>query len=150
MWKQDFILSNSSLRYDQEPRGQGSHVPPQQPCCLYPLQQHSPLLRKFYPSEDWLSSICLTSVIAQELVFPSWHLPQTTRVGRYEMFLLLLLLLGRWHFLAKHALSTRSLRKAYTFKTKDKRQLLRTSQAIVYRFFFVKFLYFYRALWLHC
>ena len=27
------------------------------------------------PSEDWLSSIWLTSVITRELVFPSWHKP---------------------------------------------------------------------------
>ena len=40
---------------------------------LIALQRHSPLLRKFYPSEDWLSSRCLTSVILQELVFPSGH-----------------------------------------------------------------------------
>ena len=42
--------------------------------CLYSkiaLQQQSPLLRKLYPSEDCLSSRCLTSVIAPELVFPS-------------------------------------------------------------------------------
>ena len=41
------------------------------------LQQHSPLLRKFCPPEDWLRSRCLTSVIARELVFPSWHQPLT-------------------------------------------------------------------------
>ena len=41
------------------------------------LQQHSPLSRKFYPSENWLSSSCLTSVITRELVFPSWYQPLT-------------------------------------------------------------------------
>ena len=48
----------------------------ERPCWLHALvaiQQRSPLFRKFYPSEDWLSSRCLTSVIARELVFPSWH-----------------------------------------------------------------------------
>ena len=38
------------------------------------LQQHSPLTRKFYSSEHWLSSRCLTSVIMRELVFPPWHI----------------------------------------------------------------------------
>ena len=28
-----------------------------------------------YPSENWLSSRCLTSVIVQALVFPPWHQP---------------------------------------------------------------------------
>ena len=32
---------------------------------------HSPLPRRVYPSENWLSSGCLTSVIVRELVFPS-------------------------------------------------------------------------------
>ena len=30
-----------------------------------------------YPSKNWLSSRCLTSVIVRELVFPSWHQPLT-------------------------------------------------------------------------
>ena len=47
---------------------------PGQPCWLYAwiaLQQHSPILRELKQSENWLSSRCLTSVIVQELVFPS-------------------------------------------------------------------------------
>ena len=39
---------------------------PEQPRWLYALiflQQYSPLPRRFYPSENWLSSRCLTSVI---------------------------------------------------------------------------------------
>ena len=40
---------------------------------LIALQQHSPLPRRFYPSENWLSSRCLNSVIVRELVFPSWR-----------------------------------------------------------------------------
>ena len=53
---------------------------PEQPCWLYSsisLQQHSPLPRRFYPSENWLSSRCLTSVIIGELVFPSCQQPLT-------------------------------------------------------------------------
>ena len=50
--------------------------------------------RKFYPSEDWLSSRCLTSVIA--LVFPSWHQPLTSQL----------------HYLAK-----KSRRKKIDFKS---------------------------------
>ena len=37
------------------------------------LQQHSSLPRRFDQSGNWLSSRCLTSVITQELVFPSSH-----------------------------------------------------------------------------
>ena len=56
----------------------GQISPSPQATMLIALQQHSPLLRKFYPSEDWLSSRCVTSVIARELVlFPSWHQPPT-------------------------------------------------------------------------
>ena len=47
------------------------------PCWLYTLialRQHSPLPRRFYPSENWLSSRCLTSVIIRELAFPYWLL----------------------------------------------------------------------------
>ena len=39
---------------------------PKQPYWLYSqiaVQQHSPLLRKLYPSEHWLRSRCLTSLI---------------------------------------------------------------------------------------
>ena len=53
---------------------------PEQPCWLYAstaLQQHSQLPRTFCPSENWLSSRCLTSLIVRELVFPSWHQPLT-------------------------------------------------------------------------
>ena len=39
---------------------------------LYSSTLYSP--EGFYPSEDWLSSRFLTSVIVRELVFPSWHL----------------------------------------------------------------------------
>ena len=59
--------------------GRISHLPEQQ-CWLYALDcstAGSPLTRKFYPSGNWLSSRCLTSVIVQELVFPSWHQPLT-------------------------------------------------------------------------
>ena len=48
-------------------KGRISHLP-EQPCWLYSkiaLQQHSPVLI-FFPSEDWLSSRCLTSVIKRE------------------------------------------------------------------------------------
>ena len=47
---------------------------PEQSCWLYALialQQHSPLHRKYYPTENWLSSRCLTSAIERELAFPS-------------------------------------------------------------------------------
>ena len=49
---------------------------PEQPCwfhALIALQLHSPLPRRYYPTENWLSSRCLTSVIGRELVFPSLH-----------------------------------------------------------------------------
>ena len=45
-----------------------------QPNLLYTLialQQHSPLPRRFRPTENGLSSRCLTSVIVRKLVFPS-------------------------------------------------------------------------------
>ena len=41
------------------------------------------LTRKFYPSENWLSSRFLTSVIVRELVFPSWHQPLTIFSNEY-------------------------------------------------------------------
>ena len=44
----------------------------EQPCwlpALNALEQHSPLIRRFYPSDNWLRSRCLTSVIVRELVF---------------------------------------------------------------------------------
>ena len=44
----------------------------EQPCWLYAyiaLQQHSPLPRKFDPSENWLRSRCWASVIIRELLF---------------------------------------------------------------------------------
>ena len=47
---------------------------PLQPCWLYALialQKHSPLLRRYHPSENWLSSRCLTSVIVRKLAFPT-------------------------------------------------------------------------------
>ena len=47
-------------------KGQISRLP-EQPCWLYALialQQHSPLRSRFYPSGNWLSSTCLTTVIA--------------------------------------------------------------------------------------
>ena len=49
------------------------------------LQQHPPLLRKFYPSGNWLSSRCLTSAIARVLVFPSWHQPLTPVCWKAEI-----------------------------------------------------------------
>ena len=55
---------------------------PDQPCWLHALialQQHSPLTRKFNPSEDWLSLRCLTSVIERALVFPYWPQPSDQR-----------------------------------------------------------------------
>ena len=39
------------------------------------LRQHLSLPRRFYPSENWFSSKCLTSVITRERVFPSWYKP---------------------------------------------------------------------------
>ena len=39
------------------------------------LQQHLPLTRRFDSSENWLNSRWLTSVIAREMVFPSWYKP---------------------------------------------------------------------------
>ena len=42
------------------------------PKALIALQQHSPLPKRCYPIENWLSSRSLTSVIVRELVFPSW------------------------------------------------------------------------------
>ena len=47
------------------------------------LQQHSPLAIRHYPSENWLSSKCLTSVIVQELVFLSVHQPLTKIVASW-------------------------------------------------------------------
>ena len=38
-----------------------TRIPEQQPCWLYSLIELSPLLRRFYLSGNWLSSICLTS-----------------------------------------------------------------------------------------
>ena len=55
------------------------------PRLLYSSTHHSP--RKFYPSENWLSSRCLTSVIVQELVFPSRHQPLTSDFDLYLRFL---------------------------------------------------------------
>ena len=43
------------------------------PRLLYSSTPHSP--RKFHPSENRLSSRCLTSVIVRKLVFPCWHQP---------------------------------------------------------------------------
>ena len=37
------------------------------------LQRHLPLSKRFDPSEKWLSLRCLTSLITQELVSPSWY-----------------------------------------------------------------------------
>ena len=42
-------------------------------CALIAQQQHSLLPRRLYPTENWLSSRCLASVIVRELVLPSWH-----------------------------------------------------------------------------
>ena len=57
-----------------------------QPIFLTFLQQHLPLPRKFDPTENWLSSRCLTSVITPELVFKSWHkrLLITRSVNQYK------------------------------------------------------------------
>ena len=38
-------------------------------------QQHLPLTRNFDPSENWLSSRYLTSVMTWKLVFPFWYKP---------------------------------------------------------------------------
>ena len=59
-----------------QPHGTKISQYPKQPCWLYALialQQYSPLPRCFYPSENWLSSRCLTSVIMQELVSRFGH-----------------------------------------------------------------------------
>ena len=48
----------------------------EQLCCLYNLiapQQHSPLPKLHYPTENWLNSRCLTTVIVQDWVFTTWH-----------------------------------------------------------------------------
>ena len=47
--------------------------------------QHSPLPTRCYPTENWMRSRCLTSVIVRELVFPSWHQP-LTRVRWLDIF----------------------------------------------------------------
>ena len=47
------------------------------------IKQHSPLFRGGHPSENWLSSRCLTSVIVPELVFSSWHQPLTSNSCSY-------------------------------------------------------------------
>ena len=59
---------------------------PEQPSWLYTLialQQHLTIPRKYHPTENWLSSRCLTSMIIRELVFPSWHQPLTTFTKAY-------------------------------------------------------------------
>ena len=38
------------------------------------------LPRRPYPSGNWSSFRCLTSVIVRELIFPSWHQPLTTKM----------------------------------------------------------------------
>ena len=42
--------------------------------------------QKVLPSENWLSSRCLTSVVVRELVFPSWHQPLTSEVWYEWLF----------------------------------------------------------------
>ena len=62
-----------------QPRGWVSRLP-EQPCWLYGLtapRQHSPLPRRFDPSNNQLILRRLTSVIVRKLVFPSWHQPLT-------------------------------------------------------------------------
>ena len=78
----------------------------EQPCWLYTLiaqQRHSPLPGRSYPTENWLSSRCLTSVIVWELVLPSWHEPMTVTytcgINKLHLCLSLTLLVGCkcWH-----------------------------------------------------
>ena len=66
-----FLFLKGRLMVNQMHRGKGiSNGHPMFPTFL---QQHLQHPRKFDPSENWYSSRCLTSVITQELVFPSWH-----------------------------------------------------------------------------
>ena len=62
---------------------------PKQPCWLYALialQQHSALLRKLYPSENWLSLRCLTSGFRQKLACPFWYRRLTITIMNKDRF----------------------------------------------------------------
>ena len=60
-------------------KGRISQVP-ERLCWLYALivlKRNSPLPKRYYWTENWLSSRCPIEVIVRELVFPSWHHPLT-------------------------------------------------------------------------
>ena len=75
-WTTGFLVWEGFLG---QPLGRISRLP-QEPWMLYALialQQHSPFPRRFYPTENWLSSRCLTSVSFQNRYFQldisHWH-----------------------------------------------------------------------------
>ena len=79
-------------RFWGQPMGQFPHLS-EQPCLLYTfiaLQAALPTPRRFYPTENWLSSWCLTSLIVREQVYLHLDINLSLTVPWFILFTLFL------------------------------------------------------------